>query len=105
MNKRIEELIVQAGNYVNETYTGPVPATFTGNPEWHKEFDKWTRFSEKFAELIVQECIGQCQREWYDLNNTKPVENETARDIGIRVGQKTGVLKCINQINKHFGVE
>ena len=59
MNKRIEELIVQAGDYVNETYTGPVPATFTGNPEWHKEFDKWTQFSEKFAELIVQECCEQ----------------------------------------------
>ena len=56
MNERIEELAVQAGNYVNETYTGPVPATFTGNPEWHKEFDKWTQFSEKFAELIVREC-------------------------------------------------
>ena len=58
MNKRIEELIVQAGNYVNETYTGPVPATFTGNPEWHKEFDKWTRFNEKFAQLIVEKCAG-----------------------------------------------
>jgi hypothetical protein len=56
MNKRIEELIVQAGNYVNETYTGPVPATFTGNSEWHKEFDKWTQFNEKFAELIVRDC-------------------------------------------------
>jgi len=56
MNKRIEELAVQAGDYVNETYTGPVPATFTGNPEWHKEFDKWTQFSEKFAQLIVREC-------------------------------------------------
>jgi len=58
MNKRIEELIVQAGAYVNETYTGPVPATFTGNPEWHKEFDKWTRFNEKFAQLIVEKCAG-----------------------------------------------
>ena len=67
MNKRIEELIVQAGDYVNETYTGPVPATFTGNPEWHKEFDKWTRFNEKFAELIVRECIAMADDfEWDD---------------------------------------
>jgi len=58
MNKRIEKLIVQAGNYVNETYTGPVPTTFTGNPVWHKEFDKWTQFNEKFAELIVRECLS-----------------------------------------------
>ena len=67
MNKRIEELAVQAGDYVNETYTGPVPATFTGNSEWHKEFDKWTRFNEKFAELIVQECIAMADDfEWDD---------------------------------------
>ena len=62
MNERIEELIVQAGDYVNETYTGPVPTTFTGNPEWHKEFDKWTQFSEKFAELIVKECADEADK-------------------------------------------
>ena len=66
MNKRIEELVVQAGDYVNETYTGPVPATFTGNPEWHKKFDKWTQFSEKFAELIVRECADIALREEHD---------------------------------------
>ena len=90
MNERIKDLAEQATTYIDPSANDGVC--------WN--FDK-----EKFAELIVQECIGQCQREWYDLNNTKPVENETARDIGIRVGQKTGVLKCINQINKHFGVE
>ena len=92
MNERIKELALQAMTYV------------THNPKANK-LNSGDMFDEKFAELIVKECIGQCQREWYDLNNTKPVENETARDIGIRVGQKTGVLKCINQINKHFGVE
>ena len=105
MNERIRELAKQAGDYVNETYTGPVRSKTPGKI-WEDGHIGWhTQFNEKFAELIVRECIGQCQREWYDLNNTKPVENETARDIGIRVGQKTGVLKCINQINKHFGVE
>ena len=68
MNKRIEKLIVQAGNYVNETYTGPVPTTFTGNPVWHKEFDKWTQFNEKFAELIVQECIAMADDFECDVN-------------------------------------
>ena len=82
MNKRIEELIVQAGNYVNETYTGPVPATFTGNSEWHKEFDKWTQFNEKFAELIVRDCAE--------------VEYGTSEVSGNQVAR---VLK------EHFGVE
>ena len=82
MNKRIEELAVQAGDYVNETYTGPVPATFTGNPEWHKEFDKWTRFNEKFAELIVRECIKQARKD----------ENGPA-------------YEAVGRIAEHFGVE
>ena len=82
MNKRIEELAVQAGDYVNETYTGPVPATFTGNPEWHKEFDKWTQFNEKFAELIVRECIKQARKD----------ENGPA-------------YEAVGRIAEHFGVE
>jgi hypothetical protein len=89
MNKRIEELIVQAGNYVNETYTGPVPATFTGNPEWHKEFDKWTRFSEKFAELIVQECAQVSED---DITDGNACCTNTADRIA-------------RQIKKHFGVK
>ena len=82
MNKRIEELAVQAGDYVNETYTGPVPATFTGNSEWHKEFDKWTQFNEKFAELIVRECIKQARKD----------ENGPA-------------YEAVGRIAEHFGVE
>ena len=85
MNKRIEELIVQAGNYVNETYTGPVPATFTGNPEWHKEFDKWTRFNEKFAELIVQECCTMVN---------KHMQHNNSNDCLL-----------VLDIKEHFGVE
>ena len=95
INDRIKEL----GDLADELADEQIDCIGEYHPDWHSVRD------QKFAELIVQECIGQCQREWYDLNNTKPVENETARDIGIRVGQKTGVLKCINQINKHFGVE
>jgi len=84
MNERIEELAVQAGNYVNETYTGPVPATFTGNPEWHKEFDKWTQFSEKFAELIVKDC---CQFNYDFLESYREASEVNSK------------------IRKHFGVE
>jgi hypothetical protein len=57
-----------------------------------------------FAELIIRECVEQCQREWYILNNDKLVENESPRDIGIRVGQKNGMLKAISKIKQHFGV-
>ena len=85
MNKRIKELAKQAGQ--GESFHIP--------PE----------FVEKFAELIVGECVKECQREWYDLNNEKVESDMTPRDIGIRVGQKNSILKCISKIKQHFGVE
>ena len=95
MNERIEELAVQAGNYVNETYTGPVPATFTGNSEWHKEFDKWTQFSEKFAELIVRECAEQVEQ----AKNSPFVSLDDAK----RMKHFVDVTK--KKIKQHFGVK
>ena len=85
MNKRIQDLIVQAGDYVNETYTGPAAATFTGN----QECDKWKLFSEKFAQLIVQECITTVQKRYMGDNNREDME----------------VLRCVADMKKHFGVE
>ena len=85
MNERIKELAKQAGQ--GESFHIP--------PE----------FVEKFAELIVGECVKECQREWYDLNNEKVESDMTPRDIGIRVGQKNSILKCISKIKQHFGVE
>lgn len=56
---------------------------------------------QKFAELIIEECVKACQREWYDLNNNHPNETDP-RMIGIHVGQKNGVLKSIERIKKEF---
>ena len=63
---------------------------------------------EKFAELIVKECIRECKQEWYDLNAESVADDDSFRDpraTGIRVGQKAGVLKCISRIKEDFGVE
>ena len=95
MNKRIEELIVQAGDYVNETYTGPVPTTFTGNPVWHKEFDKWTQFSEKFAELIVKECRDIVEQDM-KLAHIQMIPLTLEKYANGRLKEK---------IKEHFGVE
>ena len=91
MNKRIEELIVQAGDYVNKTYTGPVPATFAGYLVRYEDedCDKWKLFSEKFAELIVQECISTVQKRYMGDNNREDME----------------VRRCVADMKKHFGVE
>jgi hypothetical protein len=57
MNERIRELSKQAGDYVNETYTGPVRSKTPGKI-WEDGHVGWhTQFNEKFALLIVRECM------------------------------------------------
>jgi hypothetical protein len=59
MNERIKQLALQAGNYVNEVYTGPVRSKTPGKI-WEDGHIGWqTLFNKKFAELIVRECAEQ----------------------------------------------
>lgn len=83
-NKRIKELVEQAGFYMTE---------------------KNGQSLAEFAELIVQECVNECRQVWYDLNNEQRPVDETPREIAIRIGQKNGSLQCIHRIKEHFGVE
>jgi hypothetical protein len=75
MNERILELAEQASNTTTSYYDGRGNVTQT-------VFDK-----EKFAELIVAECIAQC---W------------TVSEL-----ESNGyvVSECSKKIRKHFGVE
>ena len=57
MNERIKELALQAGDYVNEVYTPPVRSKTPGKIWEDGHIDWHTQFNEKFAELIVRECI------------------------------------------------
>ena len=79
MNDRIENCLYQAG--------------LTAQGCWD-EFDDYARQGiEKFAELIVQECIGCCEQVISD-----PVPKSV--DTWLNGGSQ-----CIDQIKKHFGVE
>ena len=60
MNERIKQLAEQAGDYVNEVYTPPVRSKTPGKIWEDGHIDWHTQFNEKFAELIVQECIDYC---------------------------------------------
>ena len=96
MNERIRELSKQAGDYVNETYTGPVRSKTPGKI-WEDGHVGWhTQFNQKFAELLIQQCINVCE----------PVLDEPYEDMsefgkGLVEGQDVAVEK----IKKHFGVE
>jgi hypothetical protein len=60
MNQRIQDLIKQAGDYVNEVYTPPVRSK-TPDKIWEDGHIGWnTLFNEKFAELIAEECARMC---------------------------------------------
>jgi hypothetical protein len=71
MNERIKELAEQAGASYYNTYTGPLLSP---------------KDIEKFAELIVQECIL--------------VIEEEAEHI-----HAEGTIEAIVNLEKHFGVE
>ena len=81
MNERIKELREQAADFASETYSKYTMATFDTN----KSIE--TLFEEKFAELIVRECMEQV---WY------------TREDGIN-GNVSEVIK--DRIKEHFGVE
>ena len=51
------------------------------------------KLMEKFAELIVQECVGVC----LDRHHTWKWDNELDSDSGPR--------DCARSIQEHFGVE
>jgi hypothetical protein len=61
MNERIKELAKQAGDYVNEVYTPPVRSKTPGKIWEDGHVDWHTQFNEKFAELIIQECLNICE--------------------------------------------
>jgi hypothetical protein len=96
MNERIEELAVESGLYVDLNGTSWPRAMSAEESE---------AAYKKFAELIIRDTSKLLRQEWYDLNNAPPVEGESDRDVGIRVGGKSEVIVLMNKIYQHFGVE
>jgi len=90
MNERIKQLAEQAGDYVNEVYTPPVRSKTPGKIWEDGHVDWYTQFNEKFAELIVRECLSQVDKMDAILEDDK---------------EKIGVAWVGLAIAKHFGVE
>ena len=85
MNERIEKLVEQATIKTSHRYItwGNTVAT-----QSEEVFDK-----EKFAELIVRECIGCCEQV---ISDPVPKSVDTFEQGGIH---------CMDEIKEHFGVE
>jgi hypothetical protein len=89
MNERIRELAEQADDYADNKIQ--MPGEY--HPDWHDTRD------EKFAELIVRECVAQIQPMW---NQVKEVGAPPGYDYDTF---DLAYNDCMNAIKEHFGVE
>lgn len=90
MNERIKEIAEQASEYVNTVYTPPVRSKTPGKM-WEDGHVGWhTQFNQKFAELIVQECL-----------------NVIAVGSFLHGQSREAIFatECSDAIKRHFGVE
>ena len=88
MNERIKELALQAGEYVNSVYTPPVRSKTPGKIWEDGHIDWHPQFNEKFAELIVRECLDIAQ-------DRAAFDGFPPNDVN----------HIIDEIKEHFGVE
>jgi len=102
MNERIRELSKQAGDYVNETYTGPVRSKTPGKI-WEDGHIGWhTQFNQKFAELIVQECAALAKSK---SERIQSMETDNRGDQAQIHSLAWQFEEFGYKIKKHFGVE
>jgi hypothetical protein len=93
VNERIREIELQPYVEVITWETDP--------PSGYQVQVTTTQFSrEKFAQLIVQDCVDSLRQAWYQENNKTPEPD--ARSIGIHVGIKAGITKSINTVANRF---
>lgn len=86
MNERIKKMMDEANQYAVSKYHELNP----GSESTPRVLEI---FSEKFAELIIRECIGCCEQVISD-----PVPESV--DSWLNGGEQ-----CIQEIKQHFGVE
>ena len=90
MNERIRQLVEQAGGHFGEGL------------EFAVVFGELEDF-EKFAELIVRECVGLCETAAYA---PRPALNPTpVEQYAFIIGEGNMAVNLAKQIRKHFGVE
>ena len=94
MNQRIRKLAIDAGAHGLKMST--IGLSLLGEEQ-----------IEKFAELIVQECIGLCDQAVEENKRTFYTVNET-QEVGpalVAKGCQVQAEKLSKQIKQHFGVE
>ena len=83
MNERIQKLALQAGEYVNSVYTPPVRSKTPGKIWEDGHIDWHPQFNEKFAQLIVRECIDWCNAHARDDGTAQRIAEDIKKDFGV----------------------
>jgi hypothetical protein len=91
MNERILQLAEQAEKYADDN--------FRGEPTYSEAYNS------KFAELIVQECIAQCEQVATAADAKSKSKFVTDDGRMLHEGMWGGAKNCSGQIKQHFGVE
>jgi hypothetical protein len=95
MNERIRQLAEQAGIAVWDD------AVYMYDPKDTLD----STVIEKFAELIVRECITQCEQVATDANAMTKSKFVTDAGLVLHEGAWGGAKNCSEQLKLHFGVE
>jgi len=98
MNERIKQLAKEAGYYLYDlTETHEIKTVETDSK------DEWITL-EKFAELIVRECIGILETE---IELVKGYKSTACNDFDVRwhEGKIEHFDKLVEKSKEHFGVE
>jgi hypothetical protein len=98
MNELIKELVKKAGGRLSTH-------TLTSYPAQRREsIELWDKNIEKFAELIVKECMSMCDELKVEYFNHR----KNTMDFDEKHIYAEGESACFNlrfKMKKHFGVE
>ena len=98
MNERIRELAVEAKiEFTYDPTEKPIRAFV----------ECWEDELEKFAELLIRECVGLCDKAAEENARTFYTVTET-QEVGpalVSKGSQVQAEKLSRQIKQHFGVE
>ena len=98
MNERIKELAEQAKKYALDAMI-----KITDKEQALKVYSE--SYDTKFAELIVAECIAQCEQVATDADAMTNSKFVTDAGRMLHEGMWGGAKNCTAQIQTHFGVE
>ena len=93
MNQRIRSLITQAGGIGYDEDGDELTPILVGKD------------LAKFAELIVKECVAQCEQVAADADVMADSKYVTDMGRQLHEGMWGGAKNCTAQIREHFGVE